>query len=257
MAHSVAELQAENVAYQLECIDRMYLNAYVPKLTSAEGVAAYFRFHKGRRFASTKDALDTSEAFRKNILSFVNRRRIPIHRFAKGERKDDVMQGYLKKFKRPEGVVFLGIAQENANVPVTIRKRSRDGEGTMPWIAYSTKFINYYYFYCVDEDFGPFFLKFCSYFPYTPKLCINGHEYLKQQLAKRGIGFEELDNGLLSCEEPRRAQQLADGFNEHKIEKFFRKWLAILPHPFPPEDRKAGYRYQLSVLQTECALTPP
>jgi len=57
MAHSVAELQAENVAYQLECIDRMYLNAYVPKLTSAEGVAAYFRFHKGRRFASTKDVI--------------------------------------------------------------------------------------------------------------------------------------------------------------------------------------------------------
>ena len=45
--------------------------------------------------------------------------------------------------------------------------------------------VNHYYFYCVDEDFGPFFLKFCSYFPYNAKLCINGHEYLKRQLAKR------------------------------------------------------------------------
>ena len=43
--------------------------------------------------------------------------------------------------------------------------------------------INHYYLYCVDRDFGPFFLKFCSYFPYTAKLCINGHEYLKRQLS--------------------------------------------------------------------------
>jgi hypothetical protein len=42
--------------------------------------------------------------------------------------------------------------------------------------------VNHYYFYCVDEDFGPFFLKFCSYFPYNAKLCINGHEHLKHQL---------------------------------------------------------------------------
>jgi hypothetical protein len=48
---------------------------------------------------------------------------------------------------------------------------------------------------------------------------------------------------------------LADEFDEDKIERFFRKWLKRLPHPFPPRDRKAGYRYQLSILQLECALT--
>ena len=58
--------------------------------------------------------------------------------------------------------------------------------------------VNHYYFYCVDEDFGPFFLKFCSYFPYNAKLCINGNEYLKRQLAKRGVAFEALDNGVPS-----------------------------------------------------------
>ena len=41
----------------------------------------------------------------------------------------------------------------------------------------STAFINYFYFYCVDEDFGPFFIKFGTYFPYTAKLCINGNEW--------------------------------------------------------------------------------
>jgi hypothetical protein len=100
--------------------------------------------------------------------------------------------------------------------------------------------VNFYYFYCVDEDFGPFFLKFCSYFPYATKLCINGHEYLKRQLARRAIGLEALDNGLLSCAQPATARAIAGGFNERRIERFLRKWLKLLPHPFPAADRKAG-----------------
>ena len=255
MPHSVAQLQAENVTLELECIDRMYLNCYVPQLTSAGGVAAYFRNYKGHRFASTKQAVETSEAFRRNVFDFANRQDIPVHRFAKGERKDDVMHGFLKDFREEQGVVFIGIAQEKATVPRTIRKHFGDGKGTIPWIDYTTAMVNFYYFYCVDEDFGPFFLKFCSYFPYAAKLCINGHEYLKRQLAKRAIGFEALDNGLLSCAQPATAQSIAGGFNEQKIERFLRKWLKLLPHPFPAADRKAGYLYQLSVLQAEFALT--
>ena len=87
--------------------------------------------------------------------------------------------------------------------------------------------VNHYYFYCVDEDFGPFFLKFCSYFPYNAKLCLNGHEYLKRQLAKAGIAFEALDNGVLSCADPRRLQQLADGLGAAQIDALLRKWLRL------------------------------
>ena len=115
--------------------------------------------------------------------------------------------------------------------------------------------VNHYYVYCVDKDFGPFFLKFCSYFPYTAKLCLNGHEYLKRQLAQCGIPYEALDNGILSCADPRRLQALADGLSAAKIEAFLRKWLARLPHPFTLADRRAGYRYDGSILQLECSLT--
>ena len=131
----------------------------------------------------------------------------------------------------------------------------RGVQGSVPWIDYTTAMVNFYYFYCVDEDLGPFFLKFCSYFPYAAKLCINGNEYLKRQLNKRVIGFEALDNGLLSCDQPATAQAVANGFNEHRIERFFRKWLKQLPHPFPAADRKVAYLYKLSVLQAEFALT--
>ena len=59
----------------------------------------------------------------------------------------------------------------------------------------------------VDEDFGPFFLKFGSYFPYTAKLCLNGNEYAKRQAAKAGIGFEALDNGFAAVDDVDRVDR--------------------------------------------------
>ena len=58
--------------------------------------------------------------------------------------------------------------------------------------------VNHDYVYAVDRDFGPFFLKVCSYFPFNAKLYVNGHEYAKRQLARQEIAFAALDNGILS-----------------------------------------------------------
>jgi hypothetical protein len=254
ITHSLAQLQKEHVTLELECIDRMYLNAYVPKLTSEGGIAAFCRGYLGHRFASTKQAVTMTKTFVKAIEAFIQREGLELVRFKKGQRKDEVLQERLRKFKPDEGVLFVGVAQEKVRVPRTTRKALPNG-GTIPWIIYSTAMVNVYYFYCRDRDFGPFFLKFCSYFPYFAKLCLNGHEYLKCQLAQRGIAFEAMDNGLLSCADLKAAQRLSDGLSDTKIEAFFRKWLARLPHPYSAQDRKAGYRYDLSVLQAEFSLT--
>jgi hypothetical protein len=254
LTHSLAQLQKEHIVLELECIDRMYLNAYVPKLTSEAGIAAFCRGYLGHRFASTKQAVAMTEAFIKSIRSFIEQQDVDLVRFKKGQRKDDVMKRYLRRFTKPEGVLFVGVAQEKMRVPRTTRKATPGG-GTVPWIMYSTALINVYYFYCLDRDFGPFFLKFGSYFPYSAKLCLNGHEYLKRQLAQRGIAFEALDNGLLSCADLKAAQRISDGLSPAKIDAFFRKWLARLPHPYSAQDRRAGYRYDLSVLQAEFSLT--
>jgi hypothetical protein len=254
VTHSLAQLQKEHVVLELECIDRMYLNAYVPKLTSEGGIAAFCRGYLGHRFASTKQAVAMTKAFVKSIEVFIQDEGLELVRFKKGQRKDDVLQRKLRGFKKAEGVLFVGVAQEKVRVPRTTRKRSASG-ATIPWIIYSTAMVNVYYFYCRDQDFGPFSLKFCSYFPYSAKLCLNGHEYLKCQLAQRGIAFQALDNGLLACADLPAAQRISNGLSDTKIEAFFRKWLARLPHPYSAQDRRAGYRYDLSVLQAEFSLT--
>ena len=88
-----------------------------------------------------------------------------------------------------EGVVFVGKAQEKAPVFRTEKRHSPHSGRPYPWIVKSTAMVNHYYIYAVDRDFGPFFLKFCTYFPYNAKLCLNGHEYAKRQLERQGIAF--------------------------------------------------------------------
>ena len=254
ITHNLAQLQHEHVVMELECIDRMYLNAYVPQLTSAGGIAAFCRGYLGNRFASTKQAVEMTKAFIKSVDAFIEQEGLDRVKFQKKERKDDVMKRYLQRFKKNEGVLFVGVAQEKVCVPRTTRKRVDSG-GTIPWIIYSTAMVNVYYFYCLDKDFGPFFLKFCSYFPYSAKLCLNGHEYLKCQLYQRGVAFQALDNGLLSCADVPAAQKICNELNAPKIQAMFRKWLARLPHPYSAKDRRAGYRYELSILQAEFSLT--
>src|SRR6267143_224907 len=237
VARSVAEVLRDHVELEVEAIDRMYLNVYVPHLQTVGATVGYLRKHRGQRFASTTAVAPMTEAFIRNIEEFVDRQGIDLVSFVKRQRKDDVTQQYLRRFEATEGVLYVGKAQEKARVMRTERRRSSTTGATYPWIVESTAMVNHYYFYCVDQDFGPFFLKFCSYFPYNAKLCINGNEYLKRQLAKRGVAFEALDNGIKSCADPRLAQRLCDGLSAEKIDRLLRKWLRRLPHPFPPRRR--------------------
>ena len=108
----------------------------------------------------------------------------------------------------------------------TEKRRNPVTGATYPWIVRSTAMVNQFYVYAVDADFGPFFIKFASYFPYNAKLCINGNEWAKRQAVKAGIGFEALDNGFAACDDPARLQRICDRLGPTQIDRLLRKWLA-------------------------------
>jgi hypothetical protein len=136
----------------------------------------------------------------------------------------------------------------------TEKRRDADGD-SYPWIVKTTGVVNHFYVYAVDDDFGPFFLKFCSYFPDNARLCINGHEWAKRQAAKEGIGFTALDHGFATVADPGALQATCDRLGPAQIQGLLDKWLAILPGAFTDTDRDAGYRYELSIPRAEFSLT--
>lgn len=254
VARTAAEAMAEHTVLELECIDRMYLNVYVPVLQTGAGAAHFFRHIRGNPVPSSALMAPMTRRFVAEMEDFARRGGIDLVSFRRFERKDERTQGYLRGHDGTEGVLYIGKAQEKARVLRTER-RERPGGGMCPWLAPSTAMVNHYYVYIFDDDFGPLFIKFCSYFPHNAKLCVNGHEYLKRQLAKRGVAFEALDNGILSCGDPGAMRALAEGLDAERIDALLRKWLSRLPHPYTPADRAAGIRYDLSILQAEFALT--
>lgn len=254
VARSVADVVAEHVRFEVACIDRMYCNVYVPRLQYATGVIGFLKYHLHMQVASTAPLAKISAGFTEAVHRFARERAIPWVDFAKGQRKDDVMQQHLASFKGSEGVVFIGRAQEKTKVFRTEKRRDADGH-RYPWVVKTTGVVNHFYFYCMDEDFGPFFLKFCSYFPYTAKLCINGNHWAQQQAAKVGLAFTPMDNAFAEIEDPHALQAICDRFGPRQIDDLLFKWLAILPDPFTDYDRAAGYGYDLSILQAEFSLT--
>jgi len=253
--HRVADVLKDHVVLDLECMDRVYLNIYQPKLQTPQMVYQFLRHQAVGGSVSSKFFQATTQAFVNNIKNYSDTHGIVIYDFKKGERKDDVAAHFRKHFVGSEGVLFIGKAQEKARSFRTVERINTTTGQKYPWIVETSVLVNQYYFYAIDEDFGPFFLKFSSYFPYGAKLCINGHEYLKKQLAKEGIAFEALDNGILSCVNPERMHQIAQGLSAEKIDALLRKWLEILPHPCAPAHREAGFQYDVSVVQAEFSRT--
>jgi len=239
LPRSVADVLSDHVVFELESIDRLYCNLYVPQLQRAEGIVGFIRGHLGQPIASTAVIAPMSRDFVTRLRAFADQRGIPRVDFARGQRKDDVMHEHLAAFQaagRTEGVLFIGRAQEKNTVFRTEKRRAADGRA-YPWIVRTTSVVNQFYVHCVDEDFGAFFIKFSSYFPYGARLLLNGHHYAQARAARAGIGFTALDNGFAACDDPAAVQAICDSLDEDKIEALARKWLDILPSPYSPADR--------------------
>jgi hypothetical protein len=131
---SVASVISEHVVFELESIDRVYLNVYVPRLQREGGVAAFFRFHRGHLFASSALMDPISKDFVARLERFAKQHRVSVVPFRRGERKDDVAAEYLKKFKGQEGVLFIGKAQEKTPVFRTERRYDQKTGQTYPWL---------------------------------------------------------------------------------------------------------------------------
>ena len=108
---------------------------------------------------------------------------------------------------------------------------------------------------CRYRHYGPFFLKVCSYFPYPAKIWLNGHEWVKRQAARAGLGFTALSNGFAACDDPAALQVICDRLGSGTINVFVQRWLHRLPMPLGPKDHDAGYWRETSMRQVEISRT--
>ncbi len=172
------------------------------------------------------------------------------------------MRPYLERAEREGrfGVVAIVAAQEFQWVFGARNRSEKPGVANFEFTKAELR-ISVYYFYVYDpstsptRDFGPGFIKICSYFPYPAKVWLNGHEWAKRQAERTGVDFTALSNGFASCAQPRRLQALCDRLGPRDVQAFFDRWTAVTPTPFTAADRAAGYWWELSLRQVEVSRT--
>ena len=145
VARSVSDVLSEHAVFEVESIDRMFLNVYVPGLQYAAGLVAYVHRQLGLPIASTAPLARITDAFSAAVHRFARTNGIPWVDFAKGQRKDDVMHEHLQRCGASEGVLFTGRAQEKTALFRTEKRRDAHGD-TYPWIVKTTGLVNHFYF---------------------------------------------------------------------------------------------------------------
>ncbi len=251
-----------HVALEIECVDRLLLNAYVPGLQVPGQLVRFLCGHFGHPIPSPALLGRIGDRFRAQTRRFVRERGIPVLRLGSpdrsrwDDRKLDHVRQYLEQAEREGrfGVVAVVVAEEFQRVSSARNRSGKPGVAALEFF-WEKRRVGAYYFYILDPEFGPAFIKICTYGPWSAKVWVNGHEWVKRQAAKAGIAFTALSNGFAACDQPERLQAICDSFGPEHVQAFFDRWICQIPTPLSAEDRAAGYWWELSMRQVEVSRT--
>jgi hypothetical protein len=251
----VADLLSEHVTLRLDSVDRIGVHGYIQGL-AYEGGLVRFLLGRGYRLPTPRGLAQNHDRLVAELEQFAVAAGLDVVRFAKGQCKEDAARPCQQAAARAgmPGVVFIGKAQERISAWAG-HTQSRPGHRVH--IAYSrqSRVPDHWYFYLWDNEWGPVLVKLCPFAPYPLWINANGHEWAKRQLAKAGVGFTELDNGLRAVDDPRLASAICARLGAGHLRAGIGRWLSWLPSPLLPGDLRGGFRYDFAVRQLEVSET--
>src|SRR6478735_6565961 len=112
---NIETISRDRVTLTVDCIDRLYLNGYVPTLQTSGQLCWYLKEHLGNPIPSPALLRPLHDRFVRDVTTIAEAGKIPVLHFERGQRKDDVAAEHRARFTKPEGVVFIGGAQERAS----------------------------------------------------------------------------------------------------------------------------------------------
>jgi hypothetical protein len=259
---NINEVLDGHVSLEVECVDRMLLNVYVPNLQVGGQVVTFLTHHRGNPVPSPALFAKIGNRFVREVKKFAASNEVPILKLNKpdrsrwDDRKIDHVQPLVEAAEREGrfGVVAIVSGQEFQWVFGGRNRSEIPGVASFDFTK-SSRRVGVFYFYVRDPDFGVGFIKLCTYFPYPGKVWVNGHEWAKRQLDHQGVTYTALANGFESCEDPAALARVCASFGPEDAQGFFDRWIDHIPTPFTAEDRAAGYWWELSMRQVEVSRT--
>lgn len=256
---TVATLLAEHVTFRCTSVDRIGIRGYVPGL-QYEGGVVKFLVNQGNTIPSPAALNRNRERLVAELDGLLKTTGVPLVRFKGGQSKEDIARPYQDAAAAAGrwGLVLVGKAQERTSSWRGLVDNSHAGHRpNHPHIAWrrQSSVPDHWYFYFADIEWGPAFVKLCSYAPYPLWACANGHEWAKRQLTKAGIGFSELDNGLRAVDDAVAAHRICARLGAGHVRELLGRMMAVTPDPLTIDDHRAGFDWAFSIAQLEVSDT--
>ena len=233
------------IRFSYSCFDRILLNGVIQVLQNPACVVGFLKEKRQATRVTPAYFRAISADYHHFVQAFAEQRHIEIVQPPKGVRREEWVEPFSQQLQGQTVIPVILKARENARVAVSF---PRQGDH----VELLNRFVQQYYFYIQDQDFGRMFVRVCPYFPFSVRVCLNGHEWLACRLRQEGIAFEQCANAFRTCDDPARLQELSDRFSAADIEACAHRWLAqLVPFFTDRERRHQGFGYRLFVSQVE------
>ena len=195
-----ARHHAPAIAFSYSCFDRLLLHGYIRPLQFGGGIVSFLRQRRQAKLVSPDYLRRISTDYHRWVEEQACQAGLDIVTPPADVRRQDWVEPYYRHLGGQPGVAVILKCRERARVAACYPSRAYHIEPT--W-----RYVNLYYFYLQDAQLGRCFLRLCPYFPFDAQVCLNGHEWLAQQLRAEGIAFRKQDNAFLACANPERLQE--------------------------------------------------
>ena len=112
---NINDLLRDHVTLEVECLDRIYLNGYVPLMQLSGQLVSFLVAHCKQKIPSPVLLQQMTQKFVQDVKQYADENDIPIIPFERGQRKDTIAAEMRRRYPVRDGVVFIGIAQEKAS----------------------------------------------------------------------------------------------------------------------------------------------
>jgi hypothetical protein len=235
-----------SVRFVYSCFDRILFNLIVPAWQCAAVLVGLLTKRRAVPAITRAYLRKVSDDYQKFVEAFAGRR-IPLVVPPQDVRRDEWVEPFYRRLRGRPGVAAILKSREAARIAVSYETRTGGHH-----IELYRRFVNQFYFYILDQEFGRLFFRICPYLPFNGRMLVNGHEWLACQMRKQGIRFRQHGNAFTACSDPQRLQELADAFSTRDVIGCAQRWL---PHIAPPlmttADGHGARDYRLFFSQTE------
>ena len=235
-----------HVTLDIECLDRIYLNAYVPILQTSSQVVAFLSGHLGFPFPSPALFRQMGDRFRKAVLSFSDANDIPWVKFEQGRGQaggDAAAPGAAGSDRTvrgrgdrrgpgvPAGVDRLGGQDLHRDAAVVVLQGRPAGDlllllslGRRTSARHSSR--------CAPGS------------RIQPRSGSTGMSGSSGRPRRPGSGSPRCPTGSPPARTRAALQAICDRLGPGTINVFAQRWLHRLPLPFGPKDHDAGYWWE-------------